>query len=202
MEKKRYKNSADLKFAMYASAVSLILTLIVLIGATFAWFSFSSVSEENTIKSLRLDFEVYNSYEDWEAGYAPLSDLSAVTLIDDNGEPFMKGSHGTKYIYVQNTGTQVLLLDIQMQIKKGEDLADAMKFRVTSGSIGAKAETEWLEMINALLTEEDGEDEFAAADFHSAVPAAHPLGQGRARDDPAGCTPDWPAHGCAARRSG
>lgn len=129
MQEKKSRNAADLKHAMYASMISIILALTALIGATFAWFSFSSASDESTVKSLSLDFEVY-SYENGQIG-ALLSGLDAEALIGGGDEPFSKGSHGTKYIYVKNTGTQTLLLDIQMQIKEGPAVADAMKFFVT-----------------------------------------------------------------------
>jgi hypothetical protein len=162
MQGKKYKNLADLKFAMYVSVISLILMATVFVGTTFAWLTFTWSSDDNITTSSHFALSVYIYDENGELEL--LSDLSDATLIG-GGAPFSKGSAGTTYIYVENTGTQALVLDIQMIVKQGFAAADAMKFKVTSEtSDDGKIDGTVLQTMSGLQIEEAAETAGAEGD--------------------------------------
>lgn len=91
------KNSKSTRKALFASALSLVLSTSMLIGTTWAWFTDSAVSSGNTIQSgtLNIDLAVkqddgtYKSvktnsdkifnYDKWEPGYTYWTNVKVET---------------------------------------------------------------------------------------------------------------------------
>ena len=102
----------NLKRSLVFSIVSLLTCLVMLIGATFAWFTDSVSTGKNTITAGNLDVELY--YKDADGSYKPVEQNTAV--FDDNAwwEP---GYTQIAYLKVKNTGTLALKYQFAVNVK-------------------------------------------------------------------------------------
>ena len=100
------KNSKTTRKALFASALSLVLTTSMMIGTTWAWFTDSATSSNNKIQSgtLNIDLKVKNSdgdyvsvknsndpifnYDKWEPGYTYATNVK----VDTTGNLALKYS--------------------------------------------------------------------------------------------------------------
>lgn len=89
------------KKSFIIAAVSFMLTVLLMIGATFAWFTASQTSGENVIKTgnFNVDLQYSDDYSTW----TDLTDASVlfndVTLVpgDDTGVKYLKITNNNDY---------------------------------------------------------------------------------------------------------
>ena len=97
------------KRALWMSAVSLLLCFVMLLGATFAWFTDSVTSENNIIKSGNLDIELeYWNGEAW-------IDVAGASEILTN-ELWEPGVTEVAYLRVANAGSLALKYQLGINI--------------------------------------------------------------------------------------
>lgn len=100
------KERQKAKRALFTSAISLILCMVMMIATTLAWFTDSVGSTNNRIQAGSLKIKVTAFDYDHKTGaFTELGDLSQTTtpavINDEKLEP---GSSRTKYIRVENIG--------------------------------------------------------------------------------------------------
>ena len=89
--------------ALFFSVVALIICIIMLLGATYAWFTDSATSPDNNIQTGNLDVEMYwaNGIEDPNS--ASWTDASTGAIFKyDKWEP---GYAEVRHIKIANEGT-------------------------------------------------------------------------------------------------
>lgn len=119
--------------SLWASGLSLVLCLAMLIGTTFAWFSDTVSNKGNRIQAGNLAVSFLASEQEENGDLkGTIKDLgnTAVKLFDlSNWAP---GDTTTRYIKVKNTGSLALKYDVDFVVS-GENnaLADAIKIDVS-----------------------------------------------------------------------
>ena len=108
------KKMKSTKSALFASVISLLLCCSMLVGTTFAWFTDKVVSENNIIKTGKLDVEMSwaDGSLDPNADTTEWKDASSGPIFDyANWEP---GYAVARHLKITNAGT--LALNYQMRI--------------------------------------------------------------------------------------
>jgi len=119
------------------SGLALLLSAILFVSFTYAWFTLSVKSEGNTIESGTLRFSVkgYDTEDKGAGEYAFIDsprDLSSDSLIHE--EEWKPGAYDVKYIEVENTGS--LAVQFKMAIgfkgldKDKANLGEVVKIRI------------------------------------------------------------------------
>lgn len=130
--------SQNIKSALLASVLSMMLCMAMLIGSTFAWFTDSVTSGMNKIVAGNLDVELYHVKDDKEI---PVTANTNLFLADALWEP---GHVEVVNLKVANVGTLALTYKLGINIaaeKEGTNaageafrLSDYMKFALIDGN--------------------------------------------------------------------
>ena len=137
-------NKSSVRRSLIVSATALVLTVAMLIGTTFAWFTDSVSSGKNTIKSGNLD--VVLKYEDNNT----FKDVTETTSVFSNNPLWEPGHVEYAVLKVVNNGTLALKYKLSMNIasetagKRIADnadfkLSDYLKYAVVKGDLSADA---------------------------------------------------------------
>lgn len=129
-----------LRRSLWASALAILLCIAMLLGTTFAWFTDTVSSANNTIKSGTLDivaqvadvdvngttYTITGVNSDQPFGFGTLTDIEkADPIISETlWEP---GKTGAKLVSVTNKGSLAAKVKLQFDVQKG-DLQDALWF--------------------------------------------------------------------------
>ena len=133
------------KRALLLSALSLLLSVSMLIGSTFAWFTDSVTNGNNIIQSGNLDIELWhcpNNQAKWGHGYdeAAGEEIEGDTalFLNADGKPILwePGAGAGETFRVKNAGTLALkykfiirTVDIT-QTPEGKDLTDILSMQI------------------------------------------------------------------------
>ena len=160
--------SKQTKKALLVSALSLVLCLALLVGATFAWFTDSVTSGKNTIVAGNLDVELYQVKGDSE------TKVTADTNIFDPNALWEPGHTEVAYLRVANEGTLALkykfAINVASQVRSKNVnneyfyLSDYIKFAVVEtetvfadrAAARAAAETAGAKLISEGFASEEG----------------------------------------------
>ena len=115
----------SVKKALFASVISLVLCLSMLVGTTFAWFTDSETSANNNIIAGNLDVEMYWAKGTEDPASAIWNDASVGAVFNyDKWEP---GYVEVRHIKIANEGTLALKYNVSI-VANGEvsDLADVI----------------------------------------------------------------------------
>ena len=145
-------NPKTAKKAVIFSAIALVLSAAMLIGATFAWFTDSVTTPRNRIEAGNLDVELYHSSAATKNEFKPVESNTAL-FLNVNGDPILwePGAESVETFKIVNEGT--VALKYQFTITGydyntfGElSLADALTVSIgsTSGSLKTYVYTGWL----------------------------------------------------------
>ena len=115
-------NKKSTKKALILSALSLVVCISMLIGATFAWFTDSVTSGRNTIQSGNLDVELYYTTD---AAVAADPDSNAWIKVDANTDTFghdnwEPGYTEVVFLRVSNAGSLALKYLLSFNIANEE----------------------------------------------------------------------------------
>lgn len=147
--------------ALFFSVVALIICIIMLLGATYAWFSDSATSPDNNIQTGNLDVEMYWAKGTEDPASTTWTDASSGAIFKyDKWEP---GYAEVRHIKIANEGTlslkyqvnivangevsdlsdviDVYYLDPAVQIATGADLANAPKIGTLTDVLANLGET-------------------------------------------------------------
>lgn len=105
-------NSKNTKRALLMSVLSLVLCVSMLVGTTFAWFTDSVSSAQNTIQSGNLDVELYYAAEADATTWTPV-DANTDVFGYDNWEP---GYTKVVYFKVKNNGSLALKYQLSADV--------------------------------------------------------------------------------------
>ena len=124
-------NKSSVRRSLIVSATALILTVAMLIGTTFAWFTDSVSSGKNTIKSGNLD--VVLEYKDNNNTFKNVTEETSV--FSDNSNSLWEPGH-VEYavLNVVNKGTLALKYKLSMNIASetaGQRIADNVEFKLS-----------------------------------------------------------------------
>ncbi len=127
------------KKALFASAMSLLLCVAMLIGSTFAWFTDSASSKGNKIMAGNLDVDLLlwdgDSYEDIGDSEEPIfgsynSDKAQNVNIDTLWEP---GKTQVAYLKIKNNGNLALKYQVALNTVNpadGKNLYEVMQYQI------------------------------------------------------------------------
>ena len=121
-------NKSSVRRSLIVSATALVLTVAMLIGTTFAWFTDSVSSGKNTIKSGNLD--VVLKYEDNNT----FKDVTETTSVFSNNPLWEPGHVEYAVLKVVNNGTLALKYKLSMNIASetaGKRIADNADFKLS-----------------------------------------------------------------------
>ena len=121
-------NKSSVRRSLIVSATALVLTVAMLIGTTFAWFTDSVSSGKNTIKSGNLDvvlkYKNNNTFED----------VTETTSVFSDNSLWEPGHVEYAVLKVVNNGTLALKYKLSMNIASetaGERIADNAEFKLS-----------------------------------------------------------------------
>ncbi|MBQ6553095.1 MAG: hypothetical protein IJL83_05725 [Clostridia bacterium] len=103
---KRAKGDRSVKHALYVSIGVMVLSLVMLVGMTFAWFTAQVESDTNFIRtgSVSVAMEWKENWADNWTSFTSSSKLYDVTWIP--------GEYGVRYIHVKNNNAFPVSLDV------------------------------------------------------------------------------------------
>ena len=136
------------KTKLLKSALALLLTVAMLVGSTFAWFTDSVTSKGNVIQSGSLDIEMYWTDDVNSGDWHNVEDAAYNTIFNyNNWEP---GSTDVKYIKLVNNGDLALnyKLAVTAQSSVGK-LAEVINVYYAEGAV-ALQNREDLSQLNAI----------------------------------------------------
>ena len=141
-------NFESSKRRLALSAIALFVCIIMLLGATYAWFTDSAISPDNQITTGNLDVQLYH----WTNDNAGTDISDGNTVLFPNTIIWEPGMTQVVYVSVKNAGTLNLKykLDIAITgITEGTNynLADVMEYSIVSGTAADPYGyvTEWTE---------------------------------------------------------
>ena len=121
-------NKSSVRRSLIVSATALVLTVAMLIGTTFAWFTDSVSSGKNTIKSGNLD--VVLKYKNNNA----FEDVTETTSVFSDNSLWEPGHVEYAVLKVVNNGTLALKYKLSMNIASetaGKRIADNADFKLS-----------------------------------------------------------------------
>ena len=121
-------NKSSVRRSLIVSATALVLTVAMLIGTTFAWFTDSVSSGINTIKSGNLD--VVLKYKNSNA----FEDVSETTSVFSDNSLWEPGHVEYAVLKVVNNGTLALKYKLSMNVASetaGKRIADNAEFKLS-----------------------------------------------------------------------
>lgn len=137
--------SKSTKKAFISSVITLLLSCVMLLGTTFAWFTDNISSGKNRIISgnLEIDLLMYK-----KSDYVSIADGKGDIFAEANGgkpvywEP---GKTEIVFIAVENTGTLALKYDFKLNVTDGKNkgLVGALEYAVLEGVKAKKIEKNW-----------------------------------------------------------
>lgn len=144
------------KRALISSAVALALCFVMLVGTTFAWFTDEVSSDNNVIKTGKLDIELYKWVDANDANKVAISESSAPlfgadnsTTANDNSSDTLwePGKTQTVYLSIKNNGTLDLKYKVAIEVTNIEKgLNEVMEYIITPdakyGTV-TKADLDW-----------------------------------------------------------
>lgn len=118
-------NKSSTRRSLLVSATALILSIAMLVGTTFAWFTDSVTSSGNIIKSGTLDVEMYWADGTEDPASATWTDASTGAIF--NNDKWEPGYVEVRHIKIANEGTLALKYQIKI-VANGEvsDLANVI----------------------------------------------------------------------------
>ncbi len=105
-------NSKSTKRALWASVLSIVICLTMLIGSTFAWFTDTATTGVNTIKSGNLDIKV--SYKN--STVTSWTEVSSSSKLFDDAALWEPGYTEVAYLKVENNGSLALKYDLTVNV--------------------------------------------------------------------------------------
>lgn len=186
--------------ALLASGLSLLVSVALLLGITFAWFTDSVTSGRNTITAGNLDVELYHTN-------ATVADEKVTgdthLFTGENGEDVLwePGAMAYENFKVVNEGTLALFYRLAINVFNsntiagtGQSLADVIRVAVVDGVFnGEREEAEKLDFTSTLagfaktgaLTQQQDSDTYAVVLYWepSAADNEYNLGNGKLSSD-------------------
>ena len=186
--------------ALLASGLSLLVSVALLLGTTFAWFTDSVTSGRNTITAGNLDVELYHTN-------ATVADEKVTgdthLFTGENGEDVLwePGAMAYENFKVVNEGTLALFYRLAINVFNsntiagtGQSLADVIRVAVVDGVFnGEREEAEKLDFTSTLagfaktgaLTQQQDSDTYAVVLYWepSAADNEYNLGNGKLSSD-------------------
>ena len=186
--------------ALLASGLSLLVSVVLLLGITFAWFTDSVTSGRNTITAGNLDVELYHTN-------ATVADEKVTgdthLFTGENGEDVLwePGAMAYENFKVVNEGTLALFYRLAINVFNsntiagtGQSLADVIRVAVVDGVFnGEREEAEKLDFTSTLagfaktgaLTQQQDSDTYAVVLYWepSAADNEYNLGNGKLSSD-------------------
>lgn len=123
-------NTNSVRRSLIVSATALVLTVALLIGTTFAWFTDSVSSKANTISTGRLNVEL--QYKKTNGQFSKVTDSTSVFSDNDLWEP---GHVEYAVLKVVNKGTLAFKYKLSMNIASetaGKRIADDAEFKLSN----------------------------------------------------------------------
>lgn len=123
-------NTNSVRRSLIVSATALVLTVALLIGTTFAWFTDSVSSKANTISTGRLNVEL--QYKKTDGQFFKVTDSTSVFKDNDLWEP---GHVEYAVLKVVNKGTLAFKYKLSMNIASetaGKRIADDAEFKLSN----------------------------------------------------------------------
>ena len=126
-------NFKSTKRALFFSVIALFVCIIMLLGATYAWFTDSATSPDNQITAGKLDVELYK----WtsETVSTNVSEDKAAVFPNKLWEP---GKTEVVYLSVKNAGTLNLKYKIDLIVTSitTDNLADVIEYNLVEAKYG------------------------------------------------------------------
>lgn len=133
--------SRSTKRALLASALALLVSVSMLVGTTFAWFTDSVTSSGNKIVAGTLDVELYmhngTSYVDISDDTAPIFGGASSLMAQNNNANTLwePGKTQVAYLMIKNAGNLALKYSVGLDVKNiSKDLYKAMEYAVVAGA--------------------------------------------------------------------
>ncbi|MBO5020871.1 MAG: hypothetical protein J6D52_09435, partial [Clostridia bacterium] len=133
--------SKSTKRALLASALALLVSVSMLVGTTFAWFTDSVTSSGNKIVAGTLDVELYmyngTSYVDISDDTAPIfGGANSLMAQNNNADTLWEpGKTQVAYLMIKNAGNLALKYTVGLDVKNiSKDLYKAMEYAVVAGA--------------------------------------------------------------------
>ena len=129
------------KRALISSALALALCFVMLVGTTFAWFTDEVSSDNNVIKTGKLDIELYKWVDDNDANKVAISESSAPLFGADNSTTANENSSNTLwepgktqtvYLSIKNNGSLDLKYTVVIEVTNiVNDLNEVLTYVIT-----------------------------------------------------------------------
>ena len=140
-------NSKNTKRALLSSAIALLICFTMMLSTTFAWFTDTAVSANNTIVSGNLDV-VLEYKNDWSESWKPVDET---TRIFKEGALYEPGYTEVVYLRVSNAGSLALKYNLMLNIsnEKGSTNVDGDPFKLSDNLyIGTYCQDEYSSGFN------------------------------------------------------
>ncbi len=137
-------NKKATKKALFASAMSLLLCVTMLIGSTFAWFTDSASSKGNKIMAGNLDVDLLlwdgDSYEDIGDSEKPIfGSYDSLTANEDNANTLWEpGKTQVAYLKIKNNGNLALKYQVVLNTIDPADsksLYEVMQYQIVPDAV-------------------------------------------------------------------
>ena len=142
------KNTKSTKRALLSAILALVMTVSMLVGTTFAWFTDSVTSSGNKIVAGNLDVELYlfdgTDYVNISKATQPIFGEGGLAAAADGSSTIWEpGKTQVAYLAIKNAGTLALKYQVSLNVTGIEnDLNEALSFTITPDARGGSV-TEW-----------------------------------------------------------
>ena len=169
------KNTKSTKRALLSAILALVMTVSMLVGTTFAWFTDSVTSSGNKIVAGNLDVELYmfskasGDYENISNKAEPIFGAGGLIQQYDSNVSMLwePGKTQVVYLAIKNAGDLALKYQVSIDVKDiKEDLNEVLYYTVTPDAMPNDI-TAW---DGSEASQFDGEGEYVVSD--GSVPMA------------------------------
>ena len=144
------KKTISTKSAMISALLSLIMTVTMLLGTTYAWFTDSVTSSGNKIVAGNLDVklhiydEVAGDYVDISNSQTPIFGANGIAQNNAANTLWEPGKTQVVYLAIENAGTLDLKYKVVLNVLDVVgDLNEVLRYNVTPGARGDDPLTSW-----------------------------------------------------------
>ena len=134
--------------ALIASGLSLMVSLVLMVGMTYAWFSDSITNNENTITTGRLDVNLMMDQEK-NGQYSIISNQVGSLFNDKKGENGYDWESGkTEFIYLAVSNDCLLNIKYNIDLDITGELAGALEYALVLDANQSQPITSWEDAKN------------------------------------------------------
>lgn len=143
-------NAKTTKRALFASAMSMLLCVSMLIGSTFAWFTDSATSAGNKIQAGRLDVQllmdadVDGNYDDISNSNNPIFGAGSIAQKNNAETLWEPGKTQVAYLAIKNNGDLDLKYTVGLKVQNvSKDLYKVMEYAIVPDADANNKVTSW-----------------------------------------------------------